>query len=273
MNLTWKYVLIVIAFLSMWVSPVAQASSFYKVKSGDTLWRISTSQHTSVDTLMKLNHLSNTLIFPGEHLQLLPIETTHHTVKLNFPRHSTARKSLVTLHVVQAGDTLWSLAEVFHTSPNTLERLNHLHGSLILVGETLKLPALTSHHTTLPLTLQGAPSWLIRTYQKAGQQYGITWTILAAIHKQETNFGTKGCYISSAGAIGPMQFMPSTFAAFAVLAPGQSGKPNINNVYDAIYTAARMLAADGFHNDPFEAIYAYNHSVAYVDSILRLSAV
>ncbi len=113
----------------------------------------------------------------------------------------------------------------------------------------------------------GAPSALIPVYQSAGARYGIPWTVLAAIHKTETDFRTSNCPESSAGAKGPMQFLPATFAEYAVKAPGQSGPPNIQNVDDSIYTAAHMLAVDGFSRSPSRAIFAYNHSNQYVKQV------
>ncbi len=68
-----------------------------------------------------------------------------------------------------------------------------------------------------------------------------------------------------------MQFMPSTFRQYGVTAPECHGKPSINNVYDAIYTAAHMLAQDGYAQNPIEAIYEYNHSMSYVDSVEALA--
>ena len=95
------------------------------------------------------------------------------------------------------------------------------------------------------------PKALIPVYEAAGQEYNVTWTVLAAIHFVETDFSMGNSPTSVAGAEGPMQFEPSTFAAYGVTAPGQSGPPNIQNVYDAIYTAAHYLSANGFAQNPY----------------------
>ncbi|GIM47688.1 hypothetical protein DNHGIG_32370 [Collibacillus ludicampi] len=114
------------------------------------------------------------------------------------------------------------------------------------------------------------PADLLPLYMQAGAKYNIPWQVLAAIHMTETTFCKKGCPVSSAGAEGPMQFMPSTFAAYAVDGDGD-GKADIQDVADAIFTAAHMLAEDGFNKNPRQAIYAYNHSDAYVNHVLGLA--
>ena len=143
---------------------------------------------------------------------------------------------------------------------------------------TPKVPVKTTVHasasaSTTIANIVGAPANLIPVYQAAGHRYGIPWTVLAAIHKTETDFATSNCAVSTAGAQGPMQFLPATFAAYGVAAPGHSGSPNINNVDDAIYTAAHMLAADGYQTSPSNAIFAYNHSRAYVRQIETLAGI
>ena len=123
------------------------------------------------------------------------------------------------------------------------------------------------------VNITGAPASLIPVYQAAGSRYGIPWTVLAAIHKTETDFRISDCPVSSEGAKGPMQFLPGTFAEYGVTAPGQSGPPNIENVDDAIYTAAHMLALDGYRTNPSNAIFAYNHSHTYVRQIETLAGI
>lgn len=121
--------------------------------------------------------------------------------------------------------------------------------------------------------LEEIPGELIGVYQAAAETCeGLDWTILAAIHKVETGFGT-GRAISSAGAQGPMQFMTATFAAYGVDGDGD-GRAEINNVIDAIYSAANLLCANGA-GDPARlatAIWNYNHSQTYVNEVLRLAA-
>ena len=102
------------------------------------------------------------------------------------------------------------------------------------------------------------PPFLLPIYQAAGAAYGIPWQALAAINEVETDYGTD-LDTSSAGAIGWMQFLPSTWKRYGVDASG-SGARDPYNAADAIFAAARYLAAaGGAHNLP-GAIFAYNHS-------------
>jgi len=108
-------------------------------------------------------------------------------------------------------------------------------------------------------------------WQAAGATYGIPWQVLGAINKVETNFGAN-LGPSSAGAVGWMQFMPSTWARWGVDANGD-GVADPNNPTDAIFSAARYLAGCGGQFDIAKAVYCYNHSSSYVSEVLRLAAV
>ncbi len=108
-------------------------------------------------------------------------------------------------------------------------------------------------------------------WQAAGATYGIPWPVLAAINKVETNFGAN-LGPSSAGAVGWMQFMPSTWARWGVDANGD-GVADPDNPTDAIFSAARYLAGCGGQFDIARAVYCYNHSSSYVSEVLRLAAV
>jgi hypothetical protein len=110
------------------------------------------------------------------------------------------------------------------------------------------------------------PPFLLPIYQAAGGAYRIPWQVLAAINEVETNYGYD-LSVSSAGAEGWMQFLPSSWQTFGVDANGD-GFADPYNPADAIFAAARYLAAAGGERDIRAAIYAYNHSRAYVDSVM-----
>ena len=110
------------------------------------------------------------------------------------------------------------------------------------------------------------PPFLLPIYQAAGTQYDVRWEVLAAINEIETDYG-RNLNVSSAGAMGWMQFMPSTWHRWGVDANGDGVKDPYNPV-DAIFTAARYLAAAGADKDLRRAIFAYNHADWYVDSIV-----
>jgi murein DD-endopeptidase MepM/ murein hydrolase activator NlpD len=103
-------------------------------------------------------------------------------------------------------------------------------------------------------------------WQRAGAAYGIPWQVLASINRIESNFG-QNMGPSSAGAVGWMQFMPSTWLRWGMDADGD-GVADPWNPEDAIFSAARYLAAAGGATDLPRAIFAYNHAQWYVDEVL-----
>ena len=110
------------------------------------------------------------------------------------------------------------------------------------------------------------PIFLLPIYQAAGIQYGIRWEILAAINEIETDYG-RNLNVSSAGAVGWMQFIPSSWKAYGVDA-NDDGKKDPYNPVDAIFAAANYLKAAGAEKDIRRAIFAYNHADWYVDSVM-----
>jgi len=110
------------------------------------------------------------------------------------------------------------------------------------------------------------PPFLLSIYQAAGIQYGVRWEVLAAINEIETDYG-RNLNVSSAGAMGWMQFIPSSWKAYGVDA-NQDGKKDPYNPVDAIFAAARYLKAAGADKDLRKAIFAYNHADWYVNSVL-----
>lgn len=100
---------------------------------------------------------------------------------------------------------------------------------------------------------------LMGYYHAAEAESGVGWNYLAAINLVETRFGSING-VSTAGAQGPMQFLPSTFASY-----GQGG--DVNSPHDSIMAAGRMLAANGFASDRDRAVYGYNHAHQYVQAV------
>lgn len=129
-----------------------------------------------------------------------------------------------------------------------------------------------SMHSSLSSTL---PAWRIvppapvadlRSFYRQGERrFGVPWEVLAAVNLVETGFGRiRGT--SVAGARGPMQFMPATWAAY--------GRGDIDDPHDAILAAARYLAANGGgRGQVARALYAYNHHPAYVRGVQAYAAV
>jgi soluble lytic murein transglycosylase-like protein len=102
------------------------------------------------------------------------------------------------------------------------------------------------------------PETLLGYFRDAQSRFGVRWQYLAAIEFIETRFGRiRGS--SPAGAQGPMQFLPGTWARY--------GRGNIDNPRDAIFAAARYLVASGAPGDMAIALYHYNNSRDYVAAV------
>ena len=110
------------------------------------------------------------------------------------------------------------------------------------------------------------PPFLLPIYQAAGIEYGVRWEVLAAINEIETDYG-RNLNVSSAGALGWMQFMPGTWEMYGVDG-NQDGLEDPYSPVDAIFSAARYLRAAGADKDLRAAIFAYNHADWYVDSVI-----
>ncbi|MCM3716622.1 peptidoglycan DD-metalloendopeptidase family protein [Alkalihalobacillus oceani] len=142
------------------------------------------------------------------------------------------------------------------------------------------------------------PKEFIPLYQAAQREYGVDWPVLAAIHYTESTYSTYPTgRISSAGAMGPMQFMPGTFVGwshplidsgtgrmiqdfdlssladiqqyngYGVDATG-NGRADIWNEADAIFSAANYLSSNAYQRSPKSALFQYNRSNEYVEKVL-----
>jgi len=141
-----------------------------------------------------------------------------------------------------------------------------------LVSYGLATASKTPVATNIPA---GAPANYLNLFKAAAAKYcpGMSWTVLAAIGQIESGDGANNGP-SSAGALGPMQFMPATWAEWGINGFGPPGAPDIMNPLDAIPSAARMLCADGAGNPATlsGAIFAYNHANWYVAEVLALAS-
>jgi membrane-bound lytic murein transglycosylase B len=108
-----------------------------------------------------------------------------------------------------------------------------------------------------------APNVLLGYFRHAQARYGVGWQYLAAIEFIESKFG-RVTGVSSAGAEGPMQFLPATWARY--------GRGDVRNPRDAILGAARYLVASGARHDMAGALYHYNPSTDYVAAVQDYAA-
>ena len=127
----------------------------------------------------------------------------------------------------------------------------------LLTGSTVSAQALDFYRI---------PLFLLPVYQAAAFQYDVPWQVLAGINEIETDYGTD-LSVSSAGALGWMQFMPGTWLQYGVDAT-DAGYADPYNPVDAIFAAARYLHAAGASHNLRAAIFSYNHSQEYVESVL-----
>jgi hypothetical protein len=124
-----------------------------------------------------------------------------------------------------------------------------------------------------PLARRVIPANYLRLYRAAALTCpGLPWVVLAAIGTVESGNGSN-VGPSSAGAEGPMQFLPSTFRAYGIDMDGD-GIPNIKSPVDSIYSAAHYLCMSGAGRGGqslYDAVFAYNHADWYVRDVLSLA--
>jgi Transglycosylase SLT domain len=146
-----------------------------------------------------------------------------------------------------------------------------------ITGQSATVNSLRPAQQQLPVDHtagSGRPSNYLQLFQASAARYcpGMSWTVLAAIGQIESGDGSN-MGPSSAGALGPMQFLPSTWQEWGITAFGETGSPNIMDPFDAVPAAARLLCAAGAGSASGlrGAIFAYNHATWYVNEVLALA--
>jgi hypothetical protein len=145
-----------------------------------------------------------------------------------------------------------------------------------MLGSGARLVSLRGQQATIP-SVPSHISDYTQLFQASSAKYcpQLSWTVLAAIGQIESADG-RNVGPSSAGALGPMQFLPSTWAAWGIDGFGPPGPPDVMNPFDAVPSAARMLCAEGASTGTQDglrrAIFAYNHADWYVADVLALAA-
>ena len=121
---------------------------------------------------------------------------------------------------------------------------------------------------TTPVVSDEVPIEMWGLYNQAGARFGLSAGLLAAVGKVECDHARNpACdQPNGAGALGPMQFLPATFAAWS----WASGSPSPTRLdpRDAVFAAAAKLAADGAATDPAAALFSYNPSRSYVATVV-----
>jgi hypothetical protein len=145
-----------------------------------------------------------------------------------------------------------------------------------ILGPSGKIEVLRGQLPVASVPAGTVPTSYLQLFKASAADFcpGLSWTVLAAIGQIESADGTN-MGPSSAGALGPMQFLPSTWAIWGIDGFGQTGKPDVMNPYDAVPSAAVLLCASGAAQGGQglrQAIFAYNHATWYVDEVLTLAA-
>jgi hypothetical protein len=181
---------------------------------------------------------------------------------------SAADKARTALAAAQKTDQQVRDKVALAAAQSELNRLNaQLAASLAAVSSS------SNGASYAPITATNLPESLRNLYMRgAATCPGLPWSVLAGIGQVETDHG-QNKNVSSAGAMGPMQFMPATWAVYGVDGDGD-GVANILDQADAIFSAAHYLCADGGGNSAtlYQAIFAYNHSDYYVNTVLGVAA-
>jgi cell wall-associated NlpC family hydrolase len=216
---------------------------------------------TGSGTHQQTNTASNTPTPGTQHAHRPPAGKTHHAHRPPAARHHHLSKSLPPQHLTVPENPA-PLAATFPPSDSgaTANQFAGMGPQNTGIEDLSVLLGLVSHY-------HGPPKFLIPIYKAAAHRYHVPWQLLAAINWIETDYG-RDLSTSSAGAIGWMQFMPGTWLEYAVSAKGNELVANPWNPRDAIFTAARYLAANGAPKHIRKAIYAYNHAEWYVKQVL-----
>lgn len=142
------------------------------------------------------------------------------------------------------------------------QRLPVVTSDVTARAELNRLAAKTRPPRTAPrLGPPAAAASLLGWYREAGRRFGVRWQLLAAVNFVESGFG-RVRNTSSAGAQGPMQFLPATWRRY-----GLGG--DVHDPHDATFGAANYLAANGARRNERIALYHYNPSTLYVDAVSR----
>ena len=209
----------VAALLAVAVTASASGISLYRIKPGDTLSAIAARYHTTVAELVRLNNLpgNGNLIIAG------------HTLRIPTGNHTSSGSSthrVVSVYVVRPGDSLYAIAARQHASWRAIARNNHLPSSLmVVIGQRLRIPhwvhSSTHHYGSASTGTSRANAvfgnrWVpsrdsvAATIRATAQHWGVDPRLALGIAYEESGFNQRN--VSTVGAIGAMQVMPSTGA-------------------------------------------------------------
>jgi cell wall-associated NlpC family hydrolase len=232
--------------------------------------------HTQPVVPPKHTHTHTQPVVPPKHTHTQPVAPPKHThthTQPVAPHHHARSTGGASIFTPPA-----SISHLHSTAPHKLSPAPQAAPTAIVSAPTTQstyVPAgdAAAYSRLSALLANGdqPPAFLIPIYKAAAHRYHVPWRILAAINFIESDYG-RNMGTSSAGAVGWMQFMPSTWAEYGVDVDHR-GAPNPYNPHDAIYAAARYLQANGARHDLRSAIFGYNHATWYVNEVMATAAV
>jgi membrane-bound lytic murein transglycosylase B len=194
--------------------------------------------------------------------------TVHAADARSIANNRAKAAGLVDKVAVQLEDLLAEQQTLLNETKATASRLRAAEDALRAAQSSYS--AITSERIRTIQPSAMSPEYFDLYHAAAATCPGLSWTVLAAIGQVETGHG-RNTNTSSAGAQGPMQFMPATFAAYGVDG-NNDGVTDIFNPADAIYSAAHYLCANGAGRGNLSgAIFRYNHAGWYVQLVLTLA--
>ena len=210
---------VVIGLLVIAVTASTGGGRHYQVKPGDTLSDIAARFHTTVGALVELNNLpgNGNLIYAGSTLRL-PGHHRHHRHHARHHHHG----GTVT-YVVKPGDYLYGIAARFHADPQRIAKRNHLPASMtVVIGQKLRIHVHHKVHHRHGFHGFRVPSRekVVRMIRATAARWHVDGRFALGISYEEAGFNQR--VISSVGAIGAMQVMPSTgrwLSAYVVRRP------------------------------------------------------
>ncbi len=163
-----------------------EETAYYTVQKGDSLYKIAKQFNTTVDKLIAWNGLQNNLILVGQTLQvnetLFPIpEHIGEDICDNIPSYQEEiEQQKYDTYTVQKGDSLYKIANTFHTDIATLSYINNLTNTLLIIGQILKIPKLSTTNNIYTIK-KGDSLW------KIANQYGVSIEAIKQINNLSSN--------------------------------------------------------------------------------------
>ena len=149
------------------IPKVTSSNITYIVKSGDTLYKIANSYGVTVDAIKKLNNLTSNTLQIGQELYI--------------PKGTSIEETNFVVYQVKPGDTLYSIARKYNTTPDAIKSYNNLTSNLLTINQTLQIPVQETTTETITYVIKGGD-----TLYKIANNYGVTVDELIDLNNLES---------------------------------------------------------------------------------------